>query len=60
MIGLTVVIAAATIAYTVVTWESVAAMREGNAIQQQVLTREVQKTDPAPESKAGSKAEAKR
>jgi hypothetical protein len=37
LVWLTAVIAAATIAYTVVTWESVAAMREGNAIQQRLL-----------------------
>ena len=37
LVALSVVIALATVAYTWVTWKSVIAMREGNAIQQQLL-----------------------
>jgi hypothetical protein len=37
VIALTVVIAAATAMYTWITWESVKAMREGNAIQKELL-----------------------
>ena len=38
MIVLTVVIASATVAYTLVTWQAVQAQREANEIQEQVLS----------------------
>ena len=37
LIALSIVVAASTAAYTWITWESVAAMREANEIQRQVL-----------------------
>lgn len=50
VIGLTVVLALSTIAYTVITWLSVSAMREANEIQRQVLKLQQQNTaaQPAP------------
>jgi len=37
LVVLTVVVAASTVAYTWITWQSVAAMREANEIQRQLL-----------------------
>jgi hypothetical protein len=44
VVGLTLVIAAATAVYTWITWESVVAMREANSIQRQLL--ELQQAHP--------------
>ena len=43
LILLSVVIAGSTIVYTVITWQSVSAMREGNRIQQEFLELEMRK-----------------
>lgn len=45
VVVLTVVVAASTVAYTCITWQSVAAMREANEIQRQLL--ELQKPSAA-------------
>jgi hypothetical protein len=52
LIALSIVVAASTAAYTWITWESVAAMRESNDIQRQLL--ELQKTHPVSQTAPNS------
>jgi hypothetical protein len=47
-IGLTVVIAIATVVYTWITWQSVQAQREANAIQREALSKSGPNTSPQP------------
>lgn len=49
VIALTIVLAASTIAYTWITWQSVSAMREANEIQRQLLRpQEISRATPTP------------
>jgi len=48
VVGLTLVIAAATAVYTWITWESVVAMREANSIQRQLLELQAHPQAPPP------------